>query len=97
MFNELDDIRASETDALILAQFVEVDKTSGTYVLNTNKQITATDYLVNKSQEKLMAVSQINKYRFLKEMESVNYQLLAVKRSGVVCHRIFYSDLKYGN
>lgn len=89
VFNEPEAIRAYETDAQILAQFVEVDKTSGTYVLNPNKKINATDYVVNKSQEDLLAVSQINKDRFLKEMESVNNQLSVVKRSGVASAFIY--------
>ncbi len=89
IFNEPEAIRAYETDAQILAQFVEVDKTSGTYVLNPNKKITATDYVVNKSQEDLLAVSQINKDRFLKEMESVNNQLSVVKRSGLASAFIY--------
>ncbi len=89
IFTEPEPIRAYETDAQILAQFVDVDETSGTYVLNPNKKITARDYVVNKSQEGLLAVSQINKERFLKEMESVNAQLSVVKRSGVASAFIY--------
>ncbi len=89
MFNAPEAIRAYETDAQILAQFVEVDKTSGIYVLNPNKKITATDYIVNKSQEDLLAVSQINKDRFLKEMESVNNHISVVKRSGLASAFIY--------
>ena len=81
MFNEPQAIRAYETDARILSQFVEVDKTTGTYVLNPDKKITASDYVINRSREELMKVSQINKDRFLREMEEVNNQLSIVKRS----------------
>lgn len=83
VFNEPEPIRAYESDAQIMAQFVEVDRASGTYVLNPDKKITASDYVLNRSREELMAVSQINRSRFLNEMEVVNSQLSAVKRSGL--------------
>ena len=89
MFNEPQAIRAYETDALIMSQFVEVDKTTGTYVLNPDKKITASDYVINKSREELMEVSQINKDRFLREMEDVNNQLSVVKRSGLTSAFIY--------
>ena len=89
MFNEPQAIRAYETDARIMSQFVEVDKTTGTYVLNPDKKITASDYVINKSREELMEVSQINKDRFLREMEDVNNQLSVVKRSGLTSAFIY--------
>ena len=89
MFNEPQAIRAYETDAQIMSQFVEVDKTTGTYVLNPDKKITASDYVINKSREELMEVSQINKDRFLREMEEVNNQLSVVKRSGLTSAFIY--------
>ena len=88
-FNELTPIRAYDTDTRIMAQFVEVDKTTGTYVLNPDKKITASDYVINKSREELMEVSQINKDRFLREMEEVNNQLSVVKRSGLTSSFIY--------
>lgn len=84
VFNEPEAIRAYETDAQIMARFVEVDRTMGTFVLNPDKKVTASDYLLNRSREELMTVSQINRNRFIKEMEAVNRQLSAVKRSGGV-------------
>lgn len=81
LFNEPQPIRAYETDALIMAQFVEVDRTTGVYVLNPDKKITGIDYICNKSREDLMSVSPINKSRFIKEMEAVNYLLSATKKS----------------
>ena len=88
-FNELTPIRAYDTDARIMAQFVEVDITTGTYVLNPDKKITASDYVINRSREELMEVSQINKDRFLREMEEVNNQLSVVKRSGLTSSFIY--------
>ncbi|MDE6859852.1 MAG: hypothetical protein K2J65_05525, partial [Duncaniella sp.] len=41
-------------------------------------------YLLNSGREELMTVSQINRNRFINEMEAVNRQLSAVKRSGRV-------------
>lgn len=83
VFNEPEVIRAYETDAQVMAQFVEVDRTTGTYVLNPDKKVTASDYILNRSREELMAVNQINRNRFFKEMEAVNRQLSAAKRSGL--------------
>lgn len=89
VFNGPEAIRAYETDAQIMAQFVEVDRTTGTYVLNPDKKVTASDYLLNRSREELMAVSQINRNRFINEMEAVNSQLSAVKRSGLASAFVF--------
>lgn len=89
VFNEPEPIRAYESDAQIMAQFVEVDRASGTYVLNPDKKITASDYVLNRSREELMAVSQINRNRFINEMEAVNSQLSAVKRSGLASAFVF--------
>lgn len=89
MLHEPEAIRPYETDAQIMAQFLEVDKTSGTYILNPDKKITATDYVLNKSRDELMSVSPINKDRFLKEMESVNSQLTSYKQSGIASAYIY--------
>ena len=89
LFNNPSPIRAYDTDSRIMAQFVEVDQSTGNYVLNPNKRITASDYVINKSREELMGVSQINKDRFLREMEDVNNQLSAVRRSGMASAFIY--------
>ena len=95
LFNEPMPIRAYETDAQIMAQFVEVDNTSGTYVLNPDKKVTATDYVINRSREELLEVSPVNRDRFLNEMEAVNNQLFLMKRSGLV--RAFVYSTQYSN
>lgn len=89
MFIDPQIIRTYESDARIMVQFVEVDKTTGTYVLNPDKKITASDYVISKSREELMEVSQINKDRFLYEMEDVNSQLSVAKRSGMTSAFIY--------
>ena len=95
LFNEPMPIRAYETDAQIMAQFVEVDNTSGTYVLNPDKKVTTTDYVINRSREELLEVSPVNRDRFLNEMEAVNNQLFLMKRSGLV--RAFVYSTLYSN
>lgn len=89
VFSEPEAIRAYETDAQIMAQFIEVDQISGTYVLNPDKKIAASDYVLNRSREELMAVSQINRNRFLREMEAVNNQLSVMKQSGLASAFVF--------
>ena len=95
LFNEPMPIRAYETDAQIMAQFVEVDNTSGIYVLNPDKKVTTTDYVINRSREELLEVSPVNRDRFLNEMEAVNNQLFLMKRSGLV--RAFVYSTLYSN
>lgn len=82
VFNEPSPIRAYETDAEILAQFVDVDNATGAFFINPDKIITASDYVVNRSREELMMVSTINRDKFTRDMEAVNGVLRAVKQSG---------------
>lgn len=89
MFNNPAPIRAYERDAQIMSQFVEVDISSETFVLNPDKKINATDYIINRSREELMEVSQINRDRFISEMADVNSQLSVMRRSGTVGASIF--------
>ncbi len=84
MFSEPIPVRAYETDVQIMSQFIEVDNATGLYVLNPDKKILATDYLINRSSEELMKVSQTNKNRFLEEMESVNSQIQVMRHSGLI-------------
>ena len=61
VFNEPPQIRAYETDAEVLSQFVEVDSRTGLFSINPDKKVTATDYVVNRSREQLLTVSPINR------------------------------------
>ncbi len=60
VFNEPSQFRAYETDAEILAQFVDVDNVTGAFFINPYKKITASDYVVNHTREELMKVSAVN-------------------------------------
>lgn len=83
VFNEPSPIRAYETDAEILAQFVDVDNATGAFFINPDKKITASDYVVNRSREDLMMVNSVNRDKFTRDMEAVNGVLRAVKQSGI--------------
>lgn len=83
VFNEPSPIRAYETDAEILAQFVDVDNATGVFFINPDKKITASDYVVNRNREDLMMVNSINRDKFTRDMEAVNGVLRAVKQSGI--------------
>ncbi len=89
VFDVPEAIRAYETDAQIMARFVEVDRTTGSYVLNPDKKVAASDYLLNRSREELFTVSQINRNRFINEMKAVNRHLSAVKRSALASAFVF--------
>lgn len=90
VFKELSQIRAYETDAQIMAQFVDVDNATGKFVINPDKKITASDYVLNRNREELLAVSAVNCDLFMREMESVNGLLSSIKQSGVAT-AILYS------
>lgn len=92
VFNEPSPIRAYETDAQILMQFVEVDETIGQFVINPDKKINASDYFVNRSREELMKVSQFNRDKFINEMKEINSLLYSVKESGTAT-AIIYSTI----
>lgn len=84
VFNEPTPIRAYETDAEVLSQFVEVDSRTGLFSINPNKKVTATDYVINRSREQLAEVSSINRTRFEGEMEQANNLIRAYAKSGDV-------------
>ncbi len=81
VFDEPSPVRAYETDAEILAQFVDVDNATGAFFINLNKIITASDYIVNRTREELIMVSAVNREKFTHDMDAVNVILRAVKQS----------------
>lgn len=89
VFNEPTPIRAYESDAQILAQFLDVDNVSGRFFINPNKKINASDFIINSSREELAEVSTFNRERFLGEMEELNGLLYSIKRSGIATAIIY--------
>ena len=89
VFNEPTPIRAYETDAQILLQFVEVENSTGKFVINPNKKINASDYIVNRSREQLTEVAPFNRDRFLREMEDINGLLHSIRQSGIATAMIY--------
>lgn len=95
VFNEPSPIHAYETDAEILAQFVDVDNATGAFFINPDKKITASDYVVNRSREELMMVSFANRDKFSREMEDVNVMIRSIKQSGIstaIIYSTYLSD-----
>lgn len=72
-------IRDYQTDAEIMAQFVDIDASTGLFYVNADKKIAVTDYVVNHSREELGSVSDINRDRFLSEMNDANVILKALR------------------
>lgn len=68
-------------DAEVMAQFVDVNRSTGLYFINPDKKLNAIDYVFAYSQEELMSVSPTNRNRFLKEMEEINNILSVMKKS----------------
>ncbi len=96
LFNELSPIRPYDADVRIMAQFVEMDSNTGMYVINPDKKITLSDYIVNTSREELLMVSEINRTRFLNEMEDINSQISVVRRSGLASAFIYATQMSDG-
>lgn len=89
-------VRDYQTDARIMAQFVEVNTSTGLYYINPDKKLSAVDHVFSYSQEELMEVSPANRRIFLDEMDEAN-KLLAVMRQSVGIDGIFYSTYTSGH
>lgn len=72
-------IRDYQTDAEIMAQFVDVDRSTGLFYIDADKRINLTDYVVNHTREELESVSDINRDRFLREMNEANGIIKALR------------------
>lgn len=96
VFDEPLPVRAYETDAQILSRFVEVDRRTGKFVINPDRRISVPDYIMNHSREELMAVSPVNRNKFLREMEEVNSLLHSISQSGLsaaIIYSTYASDV----
>ena len=77
-------VRDYQTDAEVLAKFVDVNKTLGEYYINENKKNSPMAYVTNKDWEELMLVSPVNRTKFENELKAVNSAIeLAAKRNDV--------------
>ena len=77
-------VRDYQTDAQVLAKFVDVNKTLGEYYINENKKNSPMAYVTNKDWEELQLVSPANRARYENELKNLNAQLAIVaKRSDV--------------
>lgn len=88
-------VRDYQTDARIMAQFVEVNISTGLYYINPDKKLSAVDHVFSYSQEELMEVSPANRRIFLDEMDEAN-KLLTVMRQSAGIDGIFYSTYTSG-
>ena len=77
-------VRDYQTDAQVLAKFVDVNKTLGEYYINENKKNSPMAYVTNKDWEELQLVSPANRARYENELKNLNAQLAIVaQRSDV--------------
>lgn len=89
-------VRDYQTDARIMAQFVDVNTSTGLYYINPDKKLSAVDHVFSYSQEELMEVSPANRRIFLDEMDEAN-KLLTVMRQSAGIDGIFYSTYTSGH
>lgn len=78
------------SDTGLIAKFVEVDGLTGTLRVNANKKIMASDYVINRSRMALDGVSEINRSRFLHELNDVNSQLEQLLRQSGDVEAVVY-------
>lgn len=82
--------RDYQTDAQVLAKFVDINKTIGEYYINENKKNSPMSYITNKDLEELQLVNPVNRVRYENDLKVLNSQLeAAAKRSDV--SQIVYS------
>ena len=67
--------REYEEDAEILARFVDINKSEGTYFINENLKLSALSYITEKNWKELQAVSLTNRARFENELKELNSEL----------------------
>lgn len=83
-------LRDYQTDAQILAKFVDVNKTIGEYYINENKKNSPLAYITNKDWEELQLVNPVNRAKYENDLKALNSQLeVAAKRPDVT--QIVYS------
>lgn len=77
-------VRDYQTDARILAKFVDINKTLGEYYINENKKNSPMAYVIDKDKEELQLVNPVNRTRYENELKTLNSQLeAAANRSDV--------------
>lgn len=81
--------RDYQTDAQILARFVDVNKTVGEYYINENKKKSPLSYLTNKNWEELQLVNPANKAKFESDLAILNAQLATAAQSSDVSQIVF--------
>lgn len=71
-------VRDYQTDAQVLAKFVDVNKTIGEYYINENKKNSPMSYVTNKDWEELQLVNPANRAKYENELKALNAQLAIV-------------------
>lgn len=82
--------RDYQTDAQVLAKFVDVNKTLGEYYINERKKNSPMAYITNKDWEELQLVSPVNRARYENDLKTLNAQLAFVAQRSDV-DQIVYS------
>ena len=90
-------VRDYQTDAQVLAKFVDVNKTLGEYYINENKKNSPMAYVTNKDWEELQLVSPANRARYENELKNLNAQLAIVAQRSDVTRLFMQLMEKHGS
>lgn len=78
-----------DSDAEVLNKFVDVNKVTGEYYINDAKVITPMDYISNDDLTKLKEVSTLNRSRFEKELDILNFEIEEAAKSDSVSQIVY--------
>lgn len=78
-----------DSDAEVLTKFVDVNKSTGKYFINDSKVITPMDYISNDDLTKLKEVSPLNRSRFEKELDILNFEIQEAVKSDSVSQIVY--------
>ncbi len=82
-------VRDYQTDAQVLARFVDVNKTIGEYYINENQKNSPLSYLTNKDWEELQLVNPANRAKFENDLAALNEQLMVATQNPDVSQIVF--------
>lgn len=82
-------VRDYQTDAQVLAKFVDINKNIGEYYINENKKNSPLAYVTNKDREELELVSPMNRTKYENDLKALNMQLAIVAQRADVSQIVY--------
>lgn len=89
MSNETGNVRDYQTDAQVLAKFVDIDKAKGEYFINSNKKVSPLSYITNTDYTEFQSVNPVNYQRYENILKEINSKLAAMASDPEVSYIVF--------